>query len=87
MNLNKLKIGMRLGIGFGAVLLLAALIFAISYTRFGTILGDMERTQEYGRRASVMASWAAKTSSGRARPRNARGCGRHGTRPISPACS
>ena len=34
-----------------------------------------------GRRA-----WAARPSSGRARPRSAPGCGRRGTRPTSPAC-
>jgi len=61
MNLNNLKIGARLAIGFGAVLALAVVIFVIAYTRFGGVLGDMQRTQEYERRAGVMANWEAKT--------------------------
>jgi D-lactate dehydrogenase (cytochrome) len=34
----------------------------------------------------IAASSAARTSNGPARPRSARGCGRRGTRPTSPAC-
>ncbi len=61
MTLNNVRIGPRLGIGFGAVLLLACAIVAIAWmqlSRTATSLGFLERQQE---RAAMVQHWEAST--------------------------
>jgi methyl-accepting chemotaxis protein len=61
MNLNDLKIGQRLAFGFGAVLALSIVIVAVGWTSLNRTVTELQKAQEYERRASVMSSWLAKT--------------------------
>ncbi|HJV60766.1 MAG TPA: methyl-accepting chemotaxis protein [Albitalea sp.] len=61
MNLNNLKIGVRLSLGFGLVLALLALIVATSFARLVQTQSGMEEVVQYERRASLVDEWLDKT--------------------------
>ena len=61
MNLNNLKLGTRLTLGFGAVLALSLIMVVVAYWRMVSVEADLTRAQEYDRRSGVMAEWMGKT--------------------------
>ena len=61
MNLNNLKMGTRLALGFGGVLALMLLIVATSYVRLVQTESDMEATLAMERQASMADEWMLKT--------------------------
>ena len=61
MNLNNLKIGTRLGLGFGLVLTLMLLVVAISFVRLVQTQSGMNAASEYARRAALTEQWVAKS--------------------------
>lgn len=61
MRLNDLKLGARLGLGFGLVLLLAALISLVGWLRLGSTLDGIERTHDATERANSAQRWEALT--------------------------
>jgi methyl-accepting chemotaxis protein len=61
MTLNNLRIGPRLGIGFGAVLALVCVIVAIAYTQLQSTFDGLGRLTRQEERASVARDWASKT--------------------------
>jgi methyl-accepting chemotaxis protein len=62
MNLNNLKIGTRLALGFGAVLALLLIIVSIAYVRLAQTGSDMDATLEMERRASLADEWLQKST-------------------------
>jgi len=62
MNLNNLKIGTRLMLGFGLVLALLVLIVSTAFLRMVHAQSDMEAANEYGRRAALAERWVANTN-------------------------
>ncbi|WP_298831741.1 methyl-accepting chemotaxis protein [uncultured Piscinibacter sp.] len=61
MNLNQLKLGARLSLGFGAVLALSVVMVAIAFFRLASISTELGLAQEFERRAGVMPEWMGKT--------------------------
>jgi methyl-accepting chemotaxis protein len=61
MNLNNLKIGTRLMLGFGLVLALLVLIVSTSFVRLVQTQSGMEAATEYERRASLADAWLNKS--------------------------
>jgi methyl-accepting chemotaxis protein len=61
MNLNNLKIGTRLSIGFGLMLALMLLVVAISFVRLVQTLHGMDAATEYQRRAALTEQWVSKS--------------------------
>jgi methyl-accepting chemotaxis protein len=61
MNLNHLKLGPRLALGFGAVLALSIVIVLIGWMRLNQALGDQATAREFDRQAGVMTAWLART--------------------------
>jgi methyl-accepting chemotaxis protein len=61
MKLNQLKLGARLGVGFGAVLVLAALIAAIGWERLGHTLGNIQANGQAQERAREALRWEGLT--------------------------
>jgi len=61
MNLNNLKIGKRLTLGFGLVLALLIVIVSASYVRMVQMQSGMEAAAESERRAGLAGRWVAAT--------------------------
>ena len=61
-DLQRLKIGPRLALGFGAVIVLMTVIVSIAYLRFEHINADTDRVLELQRRAAVAEAWRADTN-------------------------
>ncbi|WP_341893118.1 methyl-accepting chemotaxis protein, partial [Variovorax sp. YR752] len=61
MNLNNLRLGARLTLGFGAVLALSLVMVVVGYWRMVSIDADLTKAQDYDRRSGVMAEWMGKT--------------------------
>jgi methyl-accepting chemotaxis protein len=61
MNLNNLKMGTRLALGFGGVLALMLVIVAIAVVRLVQTEGDMEATLAMERQAGTVDVWMHKT--------------------------
>ncbi|HIV72285.1 MAG TPA: HAMP domain-containing protein [Candidatus Aquabacterium excrementipullorum] len=61
MKLNQLKLGIRLGFGFGAVLVLTALIASIGWERLGHTLGNIQANAQSQERAREALRWEGYT--------------------------
>ena len=61
MNLNNVRIGTRLAIGFGAVLALLLVIVGIAYTQLNRTNGGLAKLAALERRAGIAREWASKT--------------------------
>ena len=61
MRLNDLKLGARLGLGFGLVLLLAALISLVGWLRLTSTLDGIEHAHEAAERANNAQRWESLT--------------------------
>jgi methyl-accepting chemotaxis protein len=61
MRLNDLKLGARLGLGFGLVLLLAALISLVGWLRLTSTLDGIEQAHEAAERANNAQRWESLT--------------------------
>ncbi len=61
MNLNNLKIRTRLGLGFGAVLMLLVAIVGISYQQLRQSALTVDGMVEYQRRSEMADAWESKT--------------------------
>ncbi|CAG1019001.1 partial Methyl-accepting chemotaxis protein McpB, partial [Burkholderiaceae bacterium] len=61
MNLNNLKIGTRLGLGFGLLLALMLLVVAISFARLMQTQQGMDAAAGYQRRAALAEQWVSKS--------------------------
>ena len=61
MNLNNLKIGRRLAIGFGSLLALMAVMFAVAFWQLLLNAKDSREAEEYDRRAGLVSTWAGLT--------------------------
>jgi methyl-accepting chemotaxis protein len=59
MNLNQLKIGPRLALGFGTVLALLALMCAVLYARLEFLAQDTSKVVEMQKRAELATEWRA----------------------------
>ncbi|MGD9835962.1 MAG: methyl-accepting chemotaxis protein [Piscinibacter sp.] len=61
MNLNNLKIGRRLALGFGALLALMTLLFGVSMMQLVATANQLTKATEYDRRAGVVREWRGLT--------------------------
>lgn len=61
MKLDHFKLGPRLGLGFGVVLMLAAGIAGIGWNRLGATQGDIAATSEMDHRAAAAERWMRLT--------------------------
>ena len=61
MKINQLKLGARLGFGFGTVLVLAALIASIGWERLGHTLGNIQANAQAQERAREALRWEGMT--------------------------
>ena len=61
MNLNNLRIGARLGVGFGAVLALLLLIVGIAYTQLARTNAGLTELADLEKRAAMSRDWVSKT--------------------------
>ena len=61
MSLNNMRLGRRLGLGFGAVFLLLAGVVAASILQSRVLLRDLNQTLAMERRATLADSWAVST--------------------------
>ena len=61
MTMNNLRIGPRLSIGFGAVLLLLVAIVAIAYWQFARASAGLNELTSVQQRAGIARDWVAKT--------------------------
>lgn len=61
MRLNNLKLGARLGLGFGLVLLLAALISLVGWLRLASTLDGIEQVHSADARADTALRWESLT--------------------------
>jgi hypothetical protein len=61
MIMNNLRIGPRLAIGFGAVLLLLVVIVAIAYWQLARTSGGLTELTNLEQRAGIARDWAGKT--------------------------
>ena len=61
MKLDNLRIGTRLAVGFGAVLLLLAVSAILSYTRLVQTQQELRSVGEMSRRTALVAEWARLT--------------------------
>ena len=61
MRLNDLKLGARLGLGFGLVLLLAALISLVGWLRLASTLDGIEQVHAVTERANSVQRWESLT--------------------------
>lgn len=57
MKLNAMRIGLRLAIGFGIVLLLLTVAVGISHNRLGTVATDVDHLVELERRSGLAQEW------------------------------
>ena len=67
MSLNNLRIGTRLGLGFGAVLLLLLVIVGIAYSQLNTTRSSLMQLGEAQQRAANAQDWLGKTQLNMAR--------------------
>ena len=61
MNFNNLKIGHRLGLGFGAVLLLLLLLTGVAFNGMNAAGRGQQQLVEMERRAMLADEWVAST--------------------------
>jgi methyl-accepting chemotaxis protein len=61
MNLNNLRIGVRLGVGFGAVLALLLVIVGIAYFQLGRTNAGVAELDGLERGAAIARNWVSKT--------------------------
>ena len=61
MNLNQMRLGPRLALGFGAVLALSIVIVLIGWVRLNAALADVDRAKDYDHRSELMTAWLGKT--------------------------
>ncbi len=61
MNLNNLKIGQRLALGFGTLLTLMAMLFVFALWQLQTGMKAAAQADEYERRATVALEWSQLT--------------------------
>ncbi len=61
MNFNNLKIGQRLGLGFGAVLLLLLVLTGVAFNGMNAASRGQQRLVEMERRAMLADEWVAST--------------------------
>jgi methyl-accepting chemotaxis protein len=61
MNLNQMRLGPRLALGFGAVLALSIVIVLIGWVRLNVALADVDRAKDYDHRSELMTAWLART--------------------------
>ena len=61
MNLNNLKIGRRLALGFGALLALMGLLFGVALSQLFAAQKDGRAAQEYEHQAAIVAEWTSLT--------------------------
>jgi len=61
LNLHQLKLGQRLWLGFGVVLLLAALIAVVGWFRLGGTIDDIEANAKTQNRAMAALKWESLT--------------------------
>jgi methyl-accepting chemotaxis protein len=61
MKFNNLKIGQRLGLGFGAVLLLLLLLTAVAFNAVTSATSGQKRLLEMNRRVQLADEWVAST--------------------------
>ncbi|QTN24405.1 HAMP domain-containing protein [Rhizobacter sp. AJA081-3] len=61
MNLNNLKIGRRLALGFGALLALMAGMFAVAFWQLSLNTKHSLEAEEYDRRAALVGEWTGLT--------------------------
>ncbi|WP_295643833.1 methyl-accepting chemotaxis protein [uncultured Methylibium sp.] len=61
MKLNQLKIGARLGVGFGAVLVLVVAMVGLAYTQLEGLRSDFTESAELERRAAMADEWRGLT--------------------------
>ncbi|MEP7101743.1 MAG: HAMP domain-containing protein, partial [Burkholderiales bacterium] len=67
MNMNNLRIGPRLSIGFGAVLLLLVAIVAIAYWQLARTAGGLTELTNLEQRSGIARDWVGKTQLNAAR--------------------
>jgi methyl-accepting chemotaxis protein len=61
LNLNQLKLGLRLGLGFGVVLCLAAVIAAVGWFRLAQTVRDIDQNAAVQTRATTALRWESLT--------------------------
>jgi len=61
MSLNNMRLGRRLGLGFGAVFLLLAAVVAVSIMQSRVLLSDLNQTLSMERQAALADNWAVST--------------------------
>ena len=61
LNLHQLKLGQRLGLGFGLLLLLAALIAGVGWFRLAQTIQDVDHSNEAQLRATAALKWEGLT--------------------------
>ena len=61
MNLNNLKIGQRLAIGFGALLALMVIMFAAAFLQLLSSAANSKEAEEFDRRAALVLQWTSLT--------------------------
>jgi len=61
MTLNNLRIGPRLGLGFGAVLTLLLVIVSIAYLQFAQTTASLSEVMAVENRAAIARDWLGKT--------------------------
>ena len=61
MSLNNMRLGRRLGLGFGAVFLLLAAVVAVSIMQSRVLLSDLNQTLSMERSATLADNWAVST--------------------------
>ena len=61
MNLNHLKIGKRLALGFGALLALMTTLFGVAMWQLAATAQQLTKSDEYDRRANIAREWRGLT--------------------------
>ena len=61
MNLNNMKIAMRLALGFGLLMVLALVLAAVGILSLERIQADLAEATERGRRVALVQEWMAST--------------------------
>ena len=61
MNLNHLKIGKRLALGFGALLALMTALFGVAMWQLAATAQQLTKSDEYDRRANIAREWRGLT--------------------------
>ena len=61
MNLNQLKTGPRMALGFGLVMVLMAIVVGVAYQRLTSLEGHLHYLLELQRRAKLADDWQSMT--------------------------